>query len=400
MSKVLISFLGTSQKVDNRKYRTADYKFNDGETITTSFIADAIRKHYKVDKLILIGTVRSMWEEVYETFCGEEVDSDYSLNLYEYCVNANSQTELYLPSIEKIEQALGKDSKVVLIKYGLNEQEILFNQETILGIDKYLEKNDELILDITHSFRSLPLFLLNTIIYLQNVSLKNISISHVLYGMLDVSRELTYTPVVDLKSLLNTSEWIVGAYSFKEFGNAYKIANLLKDENKSVYKRLIRFSDAKNLNYYDALSKQVQELQALRGDELPAIAQIVVEPIVEDYIRRMTPTDVRYMFQLKLAEWHFKKMNYSSSYLCLTESIISYVCTKVGLDDKNKENRDKAKDLMFKDGKFQPLRPIFNKVNSVRKQLAHNVEGAKRITDMIDILENGLNDFKGIINTK
>lgn len=400
MSKVLISFLGTSQKIDNRKYRTADYKFNDGETISTSFIADAIRKHYKVDKLILIGTVKSMWEEVYETFCEQNVDSDYSLNLYEYCVNANSQTSLYLPSVEKIEQALGKDSKVVLIKYGLNEDEILFNQETILSIEKYLEKNDELILDITHSFRSLPLFLLNTIIYLQNVSLKNISISHILYGMLDVSRELTYTPVVDLKSLLNTSEWIVGAYSFKEFGNAYKIANLLKDGNKSVYNRLIRFSDAKNLNYYDALSKQVQELQALRGDDLPAIAQIVVEPIVEEYIKRMTPTDVRYMFQFKLAEWHFKKMNYSSSYLCLTESMISYVCDNCGLQDKNKADRNKAKDLMFKDGKFRNLRPIYNKVNSVRKQLAHNVEGAKSIADMIDNLEKGLNDFRSIINTK
>lgn len=400
MSKVLISFLGTSQKIDNRKYRAADYKFNDDVTITTSFIADAIRRYYKVDKLILIGTVKSMWEEVYETFCGQDVDSDYSLKLYEYCVNANSQTELYLPNVEKIEQALGKDSKVVLIKYGLNEDEILFNQETILGIEKYLEKNDELILDITHSFRSLPLFLLNTIIYLQNVSMKNISISHVLYGMLDVSKELTYTPVVNLKSLLNTSEWIVGAYSFKEFGNAYKIANLLKDANKSVYNRLIRFSDAKNLNYYDALSKQVQELQALRGDEMPAIAQIVVEPIVEDYIRRMTPTDVRYMFQFKLAEWHYKKMNFSSSYLCLTESMISYVCTNSRLDDKIKENRDMAKELMFKDVKFRCIRPIYNKVNSVRKQLAHNVEGAKSITDMIDILEKGLNDFKSIINTK
>jgi len=400
MSKVLISFLGTSQKQENRKYKTADYKFNNGETITTSFIADAIRKYYNVDKLILIGTVKSMWEEVYETFCGQEVDSDYSLNLYEYCINANSQTELYLPNIEKIEQVLGKDSKVVLIKYGLNEEEIQFNQETILGIEKYLEKNDELILDITHSFRSLPLFLLNTIIYLQNVSLKNISISHVLYGMLDVSRELAYTPVVDLKSLLNTSEWIVGAYSFKEFGNAYKIANLLKDENKSVCNRLIRFSDAKNLNYYDALSKQVQELQALRGDELPAIAQIVVEPIVEDYIRRMTPTDVRYKFQFRLAEWHFKKMNFSSSYLCLTESIISYVCTKSRLDDTIKENRDKAKELMFKDGKFRCIRPIYNKVNSVRKQLAHNVEGAKSIADMIENLEKGLNEYKSIINTK
>lgn len=206
--------------------------------------------------------------------------------------------------------------------------------------------------------------------------------------------------MVDLKSLLNTSEWIVGAYSFKEFGNAYKIANLLKDANKSVYNRLIRFSDAKNLNYYDALSKQVQELQALRGDEMPAIAQIVVEPIVEDYIRRMTPTDVRYMFQFKLAEWHYKKMNFSSSYLCLTESMISYVCTNSRLDDKIKENRDMAKELMFKDVKFRCIRPIYNKVNSVRKQLAHNVEGAKSITDMIDILEKGLNDFKSIINTK
>jgi hypothetical protein len=70
------------------------------------------------------------------------------------------------------------------------------------------------------------------------------------------------------------------------------------------------------------------------------------------------------------------------------------------LDDTIKENRDKAKELMFKDGKFRCIRPIYNKVNSVRKQLAHNVEGAKSIADMIDILEKGLNDFKSIINTK
>ena len=400
MSKVLISFLGTSQKQENRKCRTADYKFNDGETITTSFIADAIRKHYKVDKLILIGTVKSMWEEVYETFCGEEVDSDYSLNLYEYCVNANSQTELYLPSIEKIEQALGFGSKIVLIKYGLNEEEILFNQETILGIEQYLEKNDELIVDITHSFRSLPLFLLNTIIYLQNVSLKNISISHVLYGMLDVSRELNYTPVVDLKSLLNTNDWIVGAYSFKEFGNAYKVAELLKDESKDICNRLIRFSDAKNLNYYDALEKQVQELQALRGEEkMSPIAEIVVQPIVEDYIKKMNLTK-RYLFQFNLAKWHFQKMNYSSSYICFTESIISYVCELAGLNDKSKNDREEAKNLMFRDYKFGVVRPIYNKINSVRKQLAHNVEGEKSISDMINNLKIGLAEFEKIIKTK
>ena len=55
---------------------------------------------------------------------------------------------------------------------------------------------------------------------------------------------------------------------------------------------------------------------------------------------------------------------------------------------------------MFKNGKFRNLRPIYNKVNSVRKQLAHNVEGAKSIADMIDNLEKGLNDFRSIINTR
>lgn len=401
MSKVLISFLGTSQKTD-RKYRTADYSFKDnGEIISTSFIADAIRKHYKIDKLILIGTVKSMWEEVYETFCEQDVDSEYSLQLYEYCVGANSQTDLYLPNIEKIEKALGEGSKIVLIKYGLDEDEILFNQETILGIERYLEKNDELIVDITHSFRSLPLFLLNTIVYLQNVSLKSVSISHVLYGMLDVSKEMNYTPVVDLKSLLNTNEWIVGAYSFKEFGNAYKIADLLKKDNKDAYNRLVRFSDAKNLNYFDALEKQVQELQTFRGETtLPSIAKIVVNPIVEDYIKRMTPTDVRYLFQYNLAEWHFQKMNFSSSYLCFVESIISYVCVQSGLNDVKKEDRDEAKNILFKDSKFKDIRSIYNKINPVRKQLAHNVEGTRNISSMKKELESALKKYKGIINAK
>lgn len=396
MSRVLVSFLGTS--LYNREYRKANYKFDDGNIISTSFIAAAIKEFYNVDKLILIGTVKSMWEEVYRTFSKEYIDENFYFTLSEHCQHANSKSELYLPDISKIEESLGEKSKIILIKYGLNENEIAFNQEIILGIEQYLNRNDELIVDITHSFRSLPLFLLNTLIYLQNVSRKNIAISRILYGMLDVTTEMGYTPVVDLKLLLETNDWISGAYSFKEFGDSYKIAELLKDSHKSICNKLKRFSDAKNLNYFNALEKQVQELQSFKGEKnLPAIAQIIINPIVDEFINQMSPTNIHYLFQFKLAKWHFQKMNYSSSYICFTEAIISYVCMKLKLDEKDKDNRDKAKEFIFKDRKFIDIRSIYNRVNSVRKQLAHNVVGEKSITDMIRNLEMEITNFENVI---
>ena len=51
MSKVLISFLGTSY--NDREYKKANYKFDDKNQISTSFIADAIKEYYRVDKIIL-----------------------------------------------------------------------------------------------------------------------------------------------------------------------------------------------------------------------------------------------------------------------------------------------------------------------------------------------------------
>lgn len=397
MSKVLVSFLGTS--LYNREYRKANYKFDDDNVISTSFIAAAIKERYNIDKLILIGTVKSMWEEVYRTFSKEHIDENFYFTLSEHCQHANSKSELYLPDISKIEKYLGEKSKIILIKYGLNENEIAFNQEIILGIEQYLNRNDELIVDITHSFRSLPLFLLNTLIYLQNVSRKNIVISRILYGMLDVTTEMGYTPVVDLKLLLETNDWISGAYSFKEFGDSYKIAELLKDNHKSICNKLKRFSDAKNLNYFNALEKQVQELQSFKGEKnLPAIAQIIINPIVDEFINQMSPTNIHYLFQFKLAKWHFQKMNYSSSYICFTEAIISYVCMSLKLDEKDKDNRDKAKEFIFKDRKFIDIRSIYNRVNSVRKQLAHNVVGEKSITDMIRNLEIEITNFENVIN--
>ena len=51
MAKVLISSIGTGNKKDG-SYQKANYEIG-GEVYTTSFIADAINRHLKLDKIFL-----------------------------------------------------------------------------------------------------------------------------------------------------------------------------------------------------------------------------------------------------------------------------------------------------------------------------------------------------------
>ena len=162
MAKVLISFLGTGRQNRNtdlslplsqRKYYTTKYLI-DGHTYETPFVAAALSEHYKVDKVFMIGTVHSMWEEVYSCYSqmnGQEIDERVYFELGEYCEVANSRTELDIPYKDVVEKALGDKSKVILIKYGLSQEEIEENVKIILKINDLLNTGDELIVDVFHS---------------------------------------------------------------------------------------------------------------------------------------------------------------------------------------------------------------------------------------------------------
>ena len=88
MAKVLISFIGTGPLVSKggsieeksaREYRTASYHLGEENLGEYSFMAAALCESQQIDKVILIGTVHSMWEEVYRYFQeknGKPVDED------------------------------------------------------------------------------------------------------------------------------------------------------------------------------------------------------------------------------------------------------------------------------------------------------------------------------------
>ena len=199
MSKILISFLGTGAlkpDTDNnapssseRQYRTARYHFNNGDIKEHTFVAAALAEHSNIDKIILIGTVHSMWEEVYRYFTekdGKQLDENKYFEILEHCDKAGHSSSLDIPYKKLIERSIGKDAQIILIKYGITDEEIQENINTVLAIEEELNEKDELVVDITHSFRSLPILLMNLLIYLQTVSRKDIRISHVYYGMIEV----------------------------------------------------------------------------------------------------------------------------------------------------------------------------------------------------------------------
>lgn len=353
MAKVLLSFLGTGRMLDihktnkiSRKYDVTKYQIGD-KVYESSFIASAIVQYHDIEKIIMIGTPKSMWENVYYFFYtknheGKDIDNDESfITIYDDIENhiqtVTPDSSLYVPHKDKIEEAMGGYSKVVLIRYGVNEQQIKENIAHILEIEKYLEPNDELIVDITHSFRSLPIYIMNLLVYLRNVSSKNIKLPHIYYGMFEgMDPGSKIAPVVDLKSLLELQDWIIGAYSMKEYGNAYKLSQLMKtsnphDKDSKVAKRLEEFSDYVNVNYLGSMMEVVESLNRINGKCENDLAKLVVNPVIENFLKKFKGKHfVEYSFLYWFSQWLYRQKKYAQAYLTLIEAVVSYEIEKMG----------------------------------------------------------------------
>ena len=391
MGKVLISFLGTgfpkaSLNEPERRYSPFKYRIDGKLYKESSFMAAVLAEHYKVDRILMIGTVHSMWEEVYHWFQtrnGKKEDDGTStiyFDIGQYCEQTTHKTNLEIPHQDKIEEALGEGSKVLLIKYGLNDEEIRGNITRILSLQEYLRNGDELIVDITHSFRSLPIFIMNLLIYLKNVSSKKITISHIHYGMGEARREFKeneddkegVAPVVDLKAMMEVQEWITGAYAFREFGNAYKISDLLKAEqqDRSAASTLFNFSEAINLNYLYSMQNDFSPLNGIRNWSYQSdFANLIIPPIIKSFVNtfNVRQDDCQFptaKFQLQLADWQFKHKKYGQAYLTSNDALVSYVCEMSGIGCEYDEREAAKRILLSMEGRNDNEKQIVQRIRN------------------------------------
>jgi CRISPR-associated Csx2 family protein len=384
MARVLISFLGTGplQDIETRKYKTATYQI-DGFKYTTPFVSAALVEHLNIEKKIIIGTAKSMWEEYYRFFSTESnFDKEFYQELIRYTDKSNHKTTDF-STLMGLGQKL-ENTHIIILKYGLSEEELRDNISNVLEIDNILDKKDALYIDVTHGFRSFPLLAQQVVFYLKEVSSKKLKPRNFFYGMLDASRDLGYTPIVDLKIMFEMNEWILGANQFKTTTNADVIVSLIKPKNENLAKTLDEFSKALNLNYSNDIFIQLEKLRGFKTENIKNPEKLIVDKVISEFINHFSESDKISVFQYELSRWFYNKKSYSNAFIVLAESIVSLVCEKLQIDPIDRSNRENAKSKVYK---FKDINNSFKKVVKIRNNIAHHLKGREgKVIDDIDEL--------------
>jgi len=386
MAKVLITSLGAGQKRDGG-YQTANYQLDGKVYYNESIVARNYCDHYKIDKVFVIGTNKSLWDELFHRFGGDE---DGYLQLYE----TKEKTGLDENDLIRVEQQLdlalnSNGSKCFIVQFGVDESELITNFSIYLNVSQFIEPGDEVYLDVTHSFRSLALMSFVMLSYIMEVKTTEFKVEKILYAMFEnkifsEDAKCQVVPVVDLSVLFDTIRWIKAISYFKNFGNAQMLSQLCQEKNDNTVKGAMKqLADSFSLNDLHNIGECLQRLKhnsmLIKGLKNIPYAKGIVNDI-EMLLNRFHPEN-QAQFQFELAEWYYENKAYGLSYLCLAEAIVSKTCVRMQFNPSSKEGRENAKAALFNDdyatdlpNELKPIRDTFRDINQIRNAIAHQTD--------------------------
>ena len=413
MSKILIASIGEGSfnKESNEKtYREAEYYIepNRGETLKTAYIYEALLKFYSIDKIIFVGTCGSNWFMFYEHLCDPKCyDEDYALELltlYEAQARyMKDPAEIQALLKKKIPDVLGPIcADIVVLKYGLNSEEILENFSLLAAISEHVQDGDSIYFDITHSFRSLAIYELLAVSYFKDVLKKDVKLEFVSYGMFEFSRENNnLTPIVDLSQLVNLLDWIKAAEEYKRFGTTYKLAELLElpgnnflQKEKEVFAAL---GDIITTNQWDSFKSVVDKCIAIRDkQEKIGIKNYIFNDIADNFAEARND---EMLLRLTLAKWYAAKTRYIAAAVTAVEAMITYGVNLVGLKmtDANRDTiRRRLNNSSIDDPIVKNFLSLYNHIRfKIRNPLSHAGSQKTDIKKFQRYLESLCGIYKG-----
>lgn len=220
MAKVFLSFLGTTN------YQPCSYRYQTKEVPDVRFVQEATIKTFCADwepeDRFLIFTTPKAKEKNWE-------DNGHKDNRGTCVLLQGLQTRLskLLPHNQVM---------AVHIPEGKTQEEIW---EIFQKIIDQLQEGDEVVFDITHGFRSIPLLAIVVLSYAR--VMKNITIRGIYYGAFEAASNGS-APIFDLTEFDVLLEWTTALDRFLKAGDASLACELAKSEVKKK-KREIRGAD-------------------------------------------------------------------------------------------------------------------------------------------------------------
>lgn len=398
MANILISSLGTGDRT--KGYYSAKYEYK-GVVKETKVIAKALVEFLDIDRLYMVGTRGSYWDNCYVNFGG--TDEDYEMKLYEKMLIKDLEEK----DLEQLAMAIDgftatRGSKCFLIEYGINQDELWGNFEQYLQILERLEDGDELYIDITHSFRSLALMSFLMVQFGQVVRQKKFKVSGILYGMSEYRFENGgISPIVDLKIFYDLMEWIKAIDAFKNHSRSDLIEVLLRDDEgiREITKDTfggfdVNVSFASMTSLKKFVSNAAKSLEMLKKSNSP-IVRLLSNDILEFVSRLNQPETSK--FQLELAKWYVDSKNYALAFLVLTEALVSKECENQGLKVTQKNHRAIAKEALYSRKDNDKAGKTYHTISRIRNAIAHQTGKSIDIQREVHNLSNYLETVENFI---
>ena len=219
---------------------------------------------------------------------------------------------------------------------------------------EHIEEDDDIYLDITHSFRYLPMLYLTVLNYAQY--LKNITVSGIFYGAFEAQYEEgseKIAPIFDLTDMFETMQWANAADLFSNYGIAERIKFLASKKNKedpalaNLSQSIVDVSN--NLNYargkqinlgdmFDICQRRIDDYKNSSGvRHNPALLPILdkVSYKIEGF-----DTSSNNINFLPAVEWYVNHNMPAEAISMMREGVITYLLEEEDLDHKNLYLRD------------------------------------------------------------
>lgn len=323
------------------------------------------------------------------------------------------------------EKYIGLEQRLLSKKYNLKLQGINIpngnNEDEIWEIFETLyekiETGDELYIDITHSFRYLPMLLIVFCNYAK--FLKQAEVKSITYGNFEAKDPSTNVcPIIDLLPISALQDWTFATANFLDNGSVKHLVDLSNTELNPILKEFKgQNEDANKLRkFVGTIDEIINQRITCRGidiieskelknikDTITKLNNIIIpplKPVIEKIDESIAKFDTNENINngFYAAKWCYDNRLYQQSITILFENIVTYICNKYdynwrveacrsiisaafniqtpNIDTKEKEDWEKNNCCLHEklqaDEEFKELSKIHNSLRDFRNDYNHS----------------------------
>lgn len=317
----LISFLGKSQLHPSTGYRTATYQIAEGVQARVPFLGMALARHLRPSRLVLLGTRGSMWDVFFESEAEARVLEH--ADRWEALSQAVREDRVSQDMLDDYAEHLGRELGMTVICRLIEPARDEAEQAALLTtLAELVPQGETVDLDVTHSFRHLPMLALVAARYLGR--LRQVQVRQICYGAFDMTDPVTgLAPVLRLDGMLRMLDGVEALARYDKDGDYGVFAPLLEREglpaSRAELLREAAFLERQH-NTEDARRRLVQVRPALVALKSPFMALFGAQ-----LLARLGWIDAkeRHERELRLADAYLGRGDYLRGTMLMQEAFLS-----------------------------------------------------------------------------